>query len=277
MLKSGLGVSVTSLAAALQAGDNIGRLLGILIFLLRLSVPDCGSSLPIDHKGPDREACVRIGSAHVAPPWTKAQQVSSGLPEFRIETLDMCAKLSIGSTARVPSYSRKPMRHEEIYLAPLLEAALIAVIALAGWVSHSPLVFTSLGPTAFELIETPDRRGARPYNIIAGNIIAIVAAFVALWLTGARGAPSVSSAGVPVLRVWAAVLAAMLTVFGTLLLKATQPAALSTTLLISLGTMQTVKDAGLIFAAILLMTAMGEPIRRWRERDRQKAKQRAVR
>ncbi|TCK71662.1 HPP family protein [Acidipila rosea] len=163
------------------------------------------------------------------------------------------------------------MRHKDIYLAPLLEAALIAVIALGGWVSHSPLVFASLGPTAFELIETPERPSARPYNIIAGNIIAIGAAFFALWLTGARGVPSVSSAGVPGLRVWAAVLAAMLTVFGTLLLKATQPAALSTTLLISLGVMQTLKDAGLILMAILLMTAMGEPIRLWRQRDRQRA------
>lgn len=168
------------------------------------------------------------------------------------------------------------MRQRDLYIAPLLEAALIAVIGLAAWMSHSPLLFASLGPTAFELIETPERPSARPYNIIVGNIIAIVGAFVALWLTGARSASPVSSAGLPLLRVWATVLAAMFTVFGTLLLKATQPAALSTALLISLGLMQTAKDAGLILLAIVLMTAMGEPIRRFRERSRQKFDQKTV-
>jgi CBS-domain-containing membrane protein len=168
------------------------------------------------------------------------------------------------------------LRQKNIYIVPLFEAALIAVIALAGWLSHSPLVFASLGPTAFELIETPERPSARPYNVIVGNIIAIVAAFIALWLTGAGSTPSVSAAGVPLLRVWAATFAAMLTAFGTLLLEATQPAALSTTLLIALGIMQTGKDAGVILVAILLMTAIGEPIRRWRVRGRQRMHSRAI-
>ena len=75
-----------------------------------------------------------------------------------------------------------------------------------------------------------------------------------------------SIASVPLLRVWAAALAAALTVLGTLAARATQPAALSTTLVVSLGNMQRWQDALIIMIAILLMTAVGEPLRIWRER-----------
>jgi len=49
--------------------------------------------------------------------------------------------------------------------------------------------------------------------------------------------------------------------------RAQQPAALSTTLLIATGSMQRLQDGPIIMIAILLMTAVGEPLRRWRMRD----------
>jgi len=159
------------------------------------------------------------------------------------------------------------MARREVFLAPILEAALIVILAVVGWLSRTPFVFASLGPTAFEIVETPKRPSARPYNVIVGNLIAVLAAFAALWLTGSWAAPSVSAHGVPLDRVWAATVAAMLTVFGTLLVRATQPAALSTTLLIALGIMQTVRDGIIIMLAVLLITAIGEPLRRWRAKD----------
>jgi hypothetical protein len=76
--------------------------------------------------------------------------------------------------------------------------------------------------------------------------------------------PVASIHGVPLLRVGASTLAAMLTVFLTLLARATQPAALSTTLLISLGIMQTPREGAVIMASVLLITAIGQPLRRWR-------------
>jgi len=159
------------------------------------------------------------------------------------------------------------MARREVFLAPILEAALIVILAVVGWLSRTPFVFASLGPTAFEIVETPKRPSARPYNVIVGNLIAVLAAFAALWLTGSWAAPSVSAHGIPLDRVWAATVAAMLTVFGTLLVRATQPAALSTTLLIALGIMQTVRDGIIIMLAVLLITAIGEPLRRWRAKD----------
>lgn len=156
------------------------------------------------------------------------------------------------------------MRKADLLLAPVGEAFLILIAGLAGWLTHQPLIFASLGPTAYELIETPHRRSARPWSIFAGHGSAVVAAYVALFLTAAWKAAPVSPSGVPLPRVWAAVLAAGLTVLMTLLLRAGQPAALSTTLLIALGMMQTTRDAVIIMAAVLLMMLVGEPLRRLR-------------
>lgn len=161
------------------------------------------------------------------------------------------------------------MPRKDLLVAPALEGALVFVVALAGWITHQPLMFASLGPTAYELVETPERQSARPYNILVGHLVAVVGAFVALALSHAWAVPAVSSSGVPLLRVWAAMLAATFTVFVTLLLKATQPAALSTTLLISLGVMQTWKDGAIIMIAVVLMTLIGEPVRRLRCKHRE--------
>jgi len=156
------------------------------------------------------------------------------------------------------------MARRDVFVAPVLEAVLIVILAMVGWLSRTPFVFASLGPTAYEIVENSKRPSARPYNIIVGNLIAVLAAFAALWVTGAWGSPRVSAHGVPLDRVWSATIAALLTVFGTLLARATQPAALSTTLLIALGVMQTARDGVIIMLAVLLITAVGEPLRRWR-------------
>ena len=156
------------------------------------------------------------------------------------------------------------MQKTDLLLAPLGEAFLILIAGLAGWLAHQPLIFASLGPTAYELIEMPHRRSARPWSIFAGHGVAVGAGYLALFATAAWKAGPVSPSGVPLPRVWAAVLAAGLTVFVTLLLRASQPAALSTTLLIALGIMQTPRDAAIIMGAVILMMAVGEPLRRWR-------------
>ncbi len=160
-----------------------------------------------------------------------------------------------------------PEQKRDLKIAPVCEAALIFVVSIAAWLAQQPLVFTSLGPTAYEMIEQPHRKSARPYNVIVGHLIAVIAGFAALLITHAWYTPAVSARHIQLPRVEAAVLSTALTVFFTLLLRATQPAALSTTLLISLGTLQQWRDVGIIMAAVLLMTIVGEPIRRWRNKQ----------
>ncbi|HEV2399831.1 MAG TPA: hypothetical protein VGS27_23020 [Candidatus Sulfotelmatobacter sp.] len=41
-------------------------------------------------------------------------------------------------------------------LAVLGEGGLILAVGAAGWAAHAPLLFTSLGPTAYELLEQPN-------------------------------------------------------------------------------------------------------------------------
>ncbi len=160
-----------------------------------------------------------------------------------------------------------PEQKRDLAVAPVCEAALILVVSLAAWFTQQPLVFTSLGPTAYEMIEQPHRKSARPYNVIAGHLIAVISGFVALLATHAWYTPAVSARHIQLPRVEAAVFSTALTVFFTLLLRATQPAALSTTLLISLGTLQQWRDILVIMIAVLLLTIAGEPIRRWRNKQ----------
>lgn len=111
------------------------------------------------------------------------------------------------------------------------------------------------------------RKSARPYNIFVGHLIGVVAGFAALAVTHAWRTPSASDGQIQFARMAAAVISAAVTVFLTLLVRSTQPAAVATTLLISLGMMQQWRDAVIIMAAVLLMMAVGEPLRIWRSRQ----------
>jgi CBS-domain-containing membrane protein len=160
-------------------------------------------------------------------------------------------------------------RNRDLMIAPLGEAFLLLVAALVGWVLHQPLVFASLGPTAYELVETPHRRSAQPYSVFVGHLVAVAAGFAAIFIAGCWHTPPVSHAGVPFHRIWAAVIAVSFTVFVNLLLRASQPAALSTALLVSLGIMQSPPDAAILMGGVVLMILLGEPIRLWRLRHQE--------
>ena len=143
------------------------------------------------------------------------------------------------------------------------EGALILAVGTVAFAVRMPLLFPTLGPTAYELVEKPLSPSARTYNILMGHFFALGAGFLSLWILSAWGAPKVDSAGfVTSPRLWAAVLSVVLTTAGTLILNASQPASLATTLLISLGSMQTKRDAIAIAVAVVILAAIGEPVRR---------------
>ncbi len=153
----------------------------------------------------------------------------------------------------------------DLFWATLGEGGLVLLLAAIGWATKQPLIFASLGPTAYELVEQPQLRSARSYNIVVGHFVGLGAGFLAIYLLNAWTAPNVLSSGiVSPQRMWATTLAAALTTLLTLILRAGQPAALATTLLVSLGAMQTRQGAIAIIAGVLLITAIGEPIRHFR-------------
>ena len=133
-----------------------------------------------------------------------------------------------------------------------------------AWKRHAPgPSLSKFGPNRHELVEKPNTKSARLYNVVVGHFLALGAGFLALWIFNAWSAPSVTTAGfVSSPRLWAAVLAVVFTTATTLALKANQPASLATTLLVSLGAMQTKRDALTIVIAVLILAAIGEPVRR---------------
>jgi hypothetical protein len=153
----------------------------------------------------------------------------------------------------------------DLVWATLGEGGLVLTLAVIGWATRQPLIFASLGPTAYELVEQPQLRSARTYNIIVGHLLGLGVGFLAIYVLNAWAEPNVISTGiVSTKRLWAVAIAATLTTLATLILKAGQPAAMATTLLISLGSMQTRRDAIAITAGVLIIAALGEPVRRYR-------------
>lgn len=156
-------------------------------------------------------------------------------------------------------------KRADLFWGTLGEGGLILAVAAVGWATKEPLIFASLGPTAYELVEQPQLRSARAYNIFVGHMIGLGSGFLAVYLLNAWHEPNVVLTGlVSTERLWAMALAVALTTFLTLLLKAGQPAALATTLLVCLGSMQTRRDALAIVIGVLIITALGEPVRRYR-------------
>ncbi|MGC1617238.1 MAG: HPP family protein, partial [Candidatus Acidiferrum sp.] len=127
-------------------------------------------------------------------------------------------------------------KRTDLFWATLGEGGLVLALAAIAWAAKQPLIFASLGPTAYELVEQPQLRSARAYNIIVGHLIGLGAGFLAVLVLNAWSAPNAISSGIlSTDRLWAVTLAAALTTLVTLVLKAGQPAALATTLLVSLG------------------------------------------
>lgn len=156
-------------------------------------------------------------------------------------------------------------KRDDLFWATLGEGGLVLALGAIAWATKQPLIFASLGPTAYELVEQPQLRSARVYNIIVGHLVGLGAGFLTIYMLNAWTAPNVLSAGtVSAERLWATTIAAILTTFFTLILGAGQPAALATTLLVALGAMQTRQDALAVIAGVLIITAIGEPVRRFR-------------
>lgn len=156
-------------------------------------------------------------------------------------------------------------RRDDLLWATLGEAGLIFVITAIALGVREPLIFASLGPTAYELVEQPHQRSARTYNIIVGHMIGLGCGFLALFLLGGWAEPNaLSTAIVTQRRLWIIVIAVTATTFLTLIARAGQPAALATTLLVALGSMQKGRDAVAMVIGVLLIAAIGEPLRRIR-------------
>jgi CBS-domain-containing membrane protein len=149
----------------------------------------------------------------------------------------------------------------------------IGLLALLAFVTGSPFVFPSLGPTAYLFFFSPFSKAASPRNTVLGHAIGLICGYAAFALTMTTTQPFSTHAAVNGPMVLAAALSLSATGAFMVLSRVSHPPAGATTLIVSLGIISQPKDLAIIEAAVVLLTAQALAINRlaglpfpfWRE------------
>jgi len=138
----------------------------------------------------------------------------------------------------------------------------IGIMSAAAALTGQPLIFPSLGPTAFLLFFTPRAPTASPRNTIIGHLIGVVAGYVSLVIFGLTDHGPAFAEGVTWARVGAAALSLALTSGFMVWLLAPHPPAGATTLIVSLGIMSQPSQLAFLMLAVGLLVLQGLVINR---------------
>jgi CBS-domain-containing membrane protein len=138
----------------------------------------------------------------------------------------------------------------------------IAVMATAAHLARAPMIFPSLGPTAFLFFYTPLAPAASPRNTIIGHAIGAAAGWMSLAALGLLDDGPALVSGVSWAYVFAASAALALTASVMALLDAPHPPAGATTLIVALGLLTEVNELLILMAAVVLLTVQAFVINR---------------
>jgi len=137
-------------------------------------------------------------------------------------------------------------------LFDILHVGLLVLIpGFAAWLFGQPLIFPSLGPSAFVLVLEQRRESSR--RVLGGHLIGTISGFVA-YQALARGlalgdvSPALSFDGLRVVA--SGVVSIVLTTWLMLTARAYHAPACATTLIVSLGLLSGIADLMLIMAAV---------------------------
>lgn len=165
--------------------------------------------------------------------------------------------------ARLPSLVE---RHDSIIVMGVFAfvngCLAIAVMSAGALATGSPLVFPSLGPTAFLHFYTPMAPAASPRNTLCGHAVGVVAGVAALAIFGLSDAGPALSTGVTAARVGAVALSLGLTSGVMVWLRVPHPPAGATTMIISLGILTDGGHLVVLMLAVVLLTAQAWGINR---------------
>jgi CBS domain-containing membrane protein len=147
----------------------------------------------------------------------------------------------------------------------------IGFSGLWAYVVKEPLVFPSLGATAFLIFETPMAEIGTPRNTIVGHTVGILAGAVSLAIFGLLNSPSLYVSGLTLGRVCAMALAVALTGGVLRLIRSAHPPAGATTIIVASGLLHTPRQMLDVLVGVVLLTiagwmlnrAMGVPAPRW--------------
>ena len=129
----------------------------------------------------------------------------------------------------------------------------IGLSGLLAWALSEPLVFPSLGATAFLFFETPMAEVASPRNTIIGHGVGAVVAYGWLQVFGLVGEPSAIATEFTAGRVACVALSLACTGGILRLLRAAHPPAGATTVIVSIGLLTTARQLGVLGAGVLLL------------------------
>ena len=154
------------------------------------------------------------------------------------------------------------------FVGSLLAVSLSGMLA---WALQQPLIFPSLGATAFLIFETPMAEVGSPRNTIIGHTVGVAAGALSLAIFGLYNMPSVYVHGVTPARIGAIALAVALTGGVLRLLRAAHPPAGATTIIVASGLLATPRQMADILIGVAIMTlagwcinrALGVPAPRW--------------
>jgi CBS-domain-containing membrane protein len=136
---------------------------------------------------------------------------------------------------------------------PAAVVALVGVVALASIAAGRPLLFPSLGPSAYLVAENPAHPTSRALNVVVGHLIGVGAAILALLAFGPGGPASV--------------LGIFLLIASAPFVRASHPPAAATTLLLTLGILKGVENVIALLVGVVIVAAVGELLRRVRLRQ----------
>ena len=148
----------------------------------------------------------------------------------------------------------------------------ITLSGLFAWLLDEPLVFPSLGATAFLFFETPMAEVASIRNTIIGHSVGAGVAFLWLNVFGLVGEPSAIAEGFTADRVACVALSLAFTGGILRLLRAAHPPAGATTVIVSVGLLTTWDELLILMAGVVLLSAsalalnrlLGVPAPLWR-------------
>lgn len=151
-------------------------------------------------------------------------------------------------------YDRWGNRGNALYTA-LGSLLTIALSGLLAWALDEPLVFPSLGATAFLFFETPMAEVASIRNTIIGHFVGAAVAFGWLNVFGLVGDPSAITEGFAAGRVACVALSLAFTGGILRLLRAAHPPAGATTVIVSIGLLTTWHELLVLAAGVALLAA----------------------
>jgi CBS-domain-containing membrane protein len=164
---------------------------------------------------------------------------------------------------RLRAHARRPDSTLGVGAFAFLNGGLsMAVMALAAFATGEPLVFPSLGPTAFMLFYQPTSVAACPRNVLLGHAIGVAAGYLSLVAFGLRHAPPALAEGVTPAWAASAALSLALTSGAMIWLRVPHPPAGATTLIVSLGILPRPGQIVALVAAVLGLVLQGWAINR---------------